>query len=62
MTCHEASHDHARLDAVGIRGLDRAAVARHGRQTNTVASIRFAFFFMQIVGFLWLIGIVVSRA
>ena len=30
-------------------------------QTNTVASIRFAFFFVQIVAFLWLIGIVVTR-
>jgi uncharacterized MAPEG superfamily protein len=29
-------------------------------QTNTVASIRFAFFFVQIVGFLWLIGIIVT--
>ena len=27
-------------------------------QTNAVASIRFAFFFVQIVAFLWLIGIV----
>ena len=30
-------------------------------QTNTVASIRFAFFFVQIAAFLWLIGIVVTR-
>ena len=30
-------------------------------QTNTVASIRFAFFFVQIVAFLWLIGIVITR-
>jgi hypothetical protein len=30
-------------------------------QTNAVASIRFAFFFVQIVAFLWLIGIVVTR-
>ena len=30
-------------------------------QTNAVASIRFAFFFVQIVAFLWLIGIVVAR-
>ena len=30
-------------------------------QTNTVASIRFAFFLVQIVCFLWLIAIVVSR-
>jgi uncharacterized MAPEG superfamily protein len=28
-------------------------------QTNTVASIRFAFFTVQIIGFLWLIGIIV---
>jgi uncharacterized MAPEG superfamily protein len=27
-------------------------------QTNTVASIRFAFFTVQIIGFLWLIGII----
>jgi hypothetical protein len=30
-------------------------------QTNTVASIRFGFFFVQIVGFLWLIGIIVTK-
>jgi uncharacterized MAPEG superfamily protein len=30
-------------------------------QTNAVASIRFGFFFVQIVGFLWLIGIIVTR-
>jgi uncharacterized MAPEG superfamily protein len=30
-------------------------------QTNTVASIRFAFFFVQIVAFVWLIGIVITR-
>jgi uncharacterized MAPEG superfamily protein len=30
-------------------------------QTNTVASIRFGFFFVQIVGFLWLIGIIVTQ-
>jgi len=30
-------------------------------QSNTVASIRFAFFFVQIVAFLWLIGIIVAR-
>ena len=30
-------------------------------QTNTVASIRFAFFFVQVVAYLWLIGIVVTR-
>lgn len=29
-------------------------------QTNVVSSIRFAFFFIQIVGFLWLTGIVVT--
>ena len=29
--------------------------------SNTVASIRFAFFFVQIVAFLWLIGIIVAR-
>ena len=28
-------------------------------QTNTVASLRFAFFFVQIVCFLWLIGMIV---
>jgi hypothetical protein len=27
--------------------------------TNTVASVRFAFFFVQFVCFLWLIGIIV---
>jgi uncharacterized MAPEG superfamily protein len=30
-------------------------------QTNTVASIRFAFFSVQIAGFLWLIGIILTR-
>jgi hypothetical protein len=28
-------------------------------QTNAVASVRFGFFFVQIAGFLWLIGIIV---
>ena len=30
-------------------------------QTNTIVSVRFAFFFVQIVGFLWLAAIVVAR-
>lgn len=30
-------------------------------QTNTMASVRFAFFFIQIVGFIWLAAIVVGR-
>ena len=30
-------------------------------QTNTVASVRFGFFFVQIVSFLWLIGIIVTN-
>src|SRR5512144_2133417 len=30
-------------------------------QTNTVASIRFGFFFVQIVGFVWLIAIIVAK-
>jgi uncharacterized MAPEG superfamily protein len=30
-------------------------------QTNAVASIRFGFFFVQIVSFLWLIGIIVTK-
>src|SRR5215207_9724771 len=30
-------------------------------QTNTVASVRFGFFFVQIVSFLWLIAIVVAN-
>jgi len=30
-------------------------------QTNTVASVRFAFFFVQVAGFLWLTAIVVSQ-
>lgn len=30
-------------------------------QTNTMTSIRFAFYFAQIVGFLWLIGIIVTE-
>jgi len=30
-------------------------------QTNTAVSVRFVFFFVQIIGFLWLIGIIVSR-
>src|SRR5262245_46241682 len=29
-------------------------------QTNTVASIRFTFFLVQIVSFLWLIGIIIT--
>ena len=29
-------------------------------QTNLVAAVRFAFFFVQIVAFLWLIGILVA--
>lgn len=31
-------------------------------QTNTLTSVRFIFFFVQIVGFLWLIGLIVARA
>ena len=30
-------------------------------QTNTMASIRFAFFAVQIIGFLWLIGIILTK-
>ena len=30
-------------------------------QTNTVVSVRFAFFFVQVAGFLWLAALVVSR-
>jgi uncharacterized MAPEG superfamily protein len=30
-------------------------------QTNTVAAIRFGLFFVQIVGFVWLIGILVTK-
>lgn len=30
-------------------------------QTNRVTSIRFGFFFVQIVGFLWLVGILVTN-
>ena len=30
-------------------------------QTNAVASIRFAFFFVQIVAFLWLTGIMLTK-
>lgn len=30
-------------------------------QTNTVAAVRFTFFFVQIIGFLWLIGIIVAQ-
>jgi uncharacterized MAPEG superfamily protein len=30
-------------------------------QTNTVASVRFGFFFVQIVSFLWLIGMIVTE-
>jgi len=30
-------------------------------QTNTMASVRFAFFFVQILGFIWLAAIVVAR-
>jgi len=29
--------------------------------TNTVVSVRFAFFFIQVAGFIWLTAIVVSR-
>lgn len=31
-------------------------------QTNIVVSVRFGFFFVQLVGFLWLTAIVVSQA
>jgi hypothetical protein len=31
-------------------------------QTNAVVSVRFAFFFLQIVGFLWLTAILIGRA
>jgi uncharacterized MAPEG superfamily protein len=31
-------------------------------QTNAVVSVRFAFFFTQIVGFLWLAAVVVGQA
>lgn len=31
-------------------------------QTNAVTTVRFGFFFMQIVGFVWLIAIVVQQA
>ena len=31
-------------------------------QTNAVVSVRFAFFFLQIAGFLWLIAIVATRS
>jgi uncharacterized MAPEG superfamily protein len=30
-------------------------------QTNTMASIRFGFFFVQMIGFLWLIGMIVTK-
>ena len=30
-------------------------------QTNTMASIRFAFFAVQVIGFLWLIGIILTK-
>jgi uncharacterized MAPEG superfamily protein len=30
-------------------------------QTNAMVSIRFAFFLVQIVGFIWLIGILIAR-
>ena len=30
-------------------------------QTNTMVSVRFTFFFVQIVGFMWLVAIVVGR-
>jgi uncharacterized MAPEG superfamily protein len=30
-------------------------------QTNTVAAVRFAFFFIPVAGFLWLAAIVISR-
>ena len=30
-------------------------------QTNTVTAVRFAFFFVQIVSFFWLIGILLSK-
>jgi hypothetical protein len=30
-------------------------------QTNTMASVRFGFFFVQIVGFLWLAGILLTK-
>jgi uncharacterized MAPEG superfamily protein len=30
-------------------------------QTNTVVSVRFGFFFVQIVSFLWLIAIIIAN-
>ena len=30
-------------------------------QSNTVTSVRFAFFLVQIIAFLWLIGIIVAE-
>ena len=81
-------HDSARVDAGGVRCLDRAIVALYSWdiplesalavavlvarimqslvhvcfvQTNTVTSVRFGFFFVQIVSFLWLIGILLSK-
>lgn len=30
-------------------------------QTNTVAAVRFTFFFVQIISFLWLVGIIVAQ-
>jgi len=31
-------------------------------ETNTAVSVRFALFFAQLIGFLWLIGILVAKA
>lgn len=36
-----------------------ALIERAWKRTNAVTSIRFAFFFVQIVAFLWLVGIIV---
>jgi uncharacterized MAPEG superfamily protein len=58
------------IDGAAVNGVSVAILAARVMQslvhvclvqTNTVASLRFAFFFVQVAGFLWLIASVVSR-
>jgi hypothetical protein len=48
------------LGTVGVYRWSRIHVSFE--PTNTVVSVRFGFFVVQVVGFFWLIAIVVERA
>ena len=47
--------------AVLLAGIMQSLVHVCFIQTNTVSAVRFGFFFVQIVSFLWLIGILLTR-